>query len=98
MVTVLLVGLATHRLVTIWSSEAIAAPLRARASRSWLAPLLGCPFCLSVWVAAALWSLWEYAGRWGQMPTYVLAISEVAIVLEYSIRKLNSFMGRPLAP
>lgn len=98
MIAVILLGLATHRLVTIWSSETITAPLRTRASRTWIAPLVGCPFCLSVWVAAALWASWEFGGRWGQAPTYVFAISEVAIILEYGIRKMNSFMGRPLAP
>ena len=67
------------------------------AAHTWLAPLTTCPFCLSVWVAGGLWAAWTYGATPGRALVNILAISELAIILEYTIRKLNSFMGRPLS-
>lgn len=89
MSVVAILGLATHRVVSIWAVERILAPLREWTLRTWLAPLTGCPFCVSVWVATGFLLLWLYAGRWGQAAVLVFAISDAAVVIEFAIRRLT---------
>ncbi len=60
-VELVVAALATWQAVEIWRHSNLMAPLRARAElrEDKLGELLGCPFCLSVWVgAAACLAMW----------------------------------------
>jgi hypothetical protein len=49
---IIIAGLATWQIVEIWHHSMLLAPLRSR-TEMWdnkLGELLGCPFCLSVWI------------------------------------------------
>lgn len=52
MSVIIIAGLATWQIVEIWHHSMLLAPLRSR-TEMWdnkLGELLGCPFCLSVWI------------------------------------------------
>lgn len=70
-------ALATWELVEIWHHSGLTAGLRARAQcwDDWKGELLGCPFCLSVWVAAALVLLAEVPGATWIAPRAALALA-----------------------
>ena len=95
---ILIIGLATHRVVSIWSSDEITKRPREWAMGTWLAPLAKCPFCLSVWGGAALTLLWLYGGRLGAVPSLIFAVSGVAVFLEYGLRIAVSESNRPVFP
>ena len=88
MFELLILGLATHRLTTIWSIERITQRLREWTFTTFLQPLTSCPFCVSVWIAAGLWAAWRWGGIPGQAVAYVFAISNVTIFAEFALRKL----------
>lgn len=88
------IGLATWRLAAMVSYEAGPFDVFARARHivginhelgrpaSWphtvWAELLVCPWCNSVWLAPAVWALYEYRPE----PVFVLAVSAVAVAVE----------------
>ena len=78
-------ALATWQVVEIWHHSLLMSPLRAR-TEMWnnkVGEALGCPFCLSVWVAlfcVACLEMSEYglAGRCLSVLVYVFAVSRLA--------------------
>lgn len=95
---VFIVGLATHRIIGIWSGDEILRTPREWALKTWVAPLAKCPFCLSVWVALALVAAWLYGGRFGPLPSLVFAVSGIAVYLEYVLRIVVVSSNRPTFP
>lgn len=63
--TAVVAGLALYRLTRLITADAITEPLRDRAP-GWMSPMLGCPWCLSMWLAppVAASVLWLSDG-WG---------------------------------
>lgn len=54
----ILYWLAVYRVTVLLWRDGIAAPFRSLARRNrWTWQLVQCPWCLSVWVAAALWPM-----------------------------------------
>lgn len=73
---------AVHRLLRMWLSERIAEPARQRVVRhgGWIGYLASCPYCLSVWMAAAVWGLWSVGGWPGRAVVITLAVSEAVLM------------------
>lgn len=81
-------ALAAWQVVEVWHHGDIFADWRSRVELwrggvwGWLGGMLGCPWCLSVWVGllvcAELW-LASFAGySWVALPAYALAVSRLA--------------------
>lgn len=89
--TVLISALAVWEIVEIWHHSQLFATRRAylEARGGWLADMLLCPFCLSVWVAFLVISilgmdvhLTQHVPRWVidciQLPIYGFAVARLA--------------------
>lgn len=84
-------ALLTFRLVRLWQDDAILAPISDRvyrtldrrahdsgpvgAASAWLLDLLGCPWCLSVWIGAAVYAGWVYLPTVWYPSAYVATFS-----------------------
>ena len=90
MTNLILASLATWQIVEIWHHSSIMAGARARVE-TWsnsIADLLGCPFCLSVWVAlgstavlhldAPAGTIWAALVGLLKLPIWAFAVSRVA--------------------
>lgn len=84
----LVLGFAVHRIVSVWSTEQIMRALREWTLRTPLGYLTSCPLCVSVWAAAGAWTLWKHAGFVGESVIYIIALSEVSILIEFGLRRL----------
>lgn len=84
MTDLILLALATHRLVNLWLWERIAEKPKAwlSARGPWLAYLAGCPMCLSVWAAAVFTVLWFLGGRPGQLIVWLFAASAGMLLVD----------------
>jgi hypothetical protein len=91
---VVILGLAVHRAVSLWTADEITRPIREWTFRTRLAPLTRCPWCLSVWMAAGFSVLWIVGGIIGVMLVATFAISTSAVVCEWIIRWLWSNAAR----
>lgn len=93
LVELLLVLLATARLVRLAQVDDITEPLRrplmrrAKASKARRWELLWCPWCLSVWVGALVAGSWWAWGdeRWWTAGVVVLVASEVTGILTETV-------------
>ena len=79
----IVIALATWQIVEIWHHSVLMAPLRARADllTGKIGDLLGCPFCLSVWVGmfcAASSEIAYVADRGGSLILLGFAASRLA--------------------
>ncbi len=74
MMELLIAALATWQAVEIWHHSTLFADLRARVEvrGGFLAALLGCPFCTSVWVALA-------AAALSRVPVAALLVEALAV-------------------
>lgn len=86
---VVVVGLAAYRLARVIAHDKIGEPVRKRAYKAsvehgragrWLNSLVTCPFCLSVYFAAAavIWWAWLVAPSWPGWGAVLLAIPAAA--------------------
>lgn len=81
LIDLLLLVLATQRVLNIWFAEPIASTPRAWSQRlpGWLSYLFACPYCLSVWVTASLLALLMWGGLAGWFIVAALAASSAAL-------------------
>lgn len=92
MSTLVILGLAAHRLWLLWLTQEIFRPVRERLSKIHpkVAYLLNCGICTSVWVGAGVggtWSLdWPLRGL-----VWILALSEMIAIMESVMRMVDRF-------
>jgi hypothetical protein len=88
--TIILLGLASHRLWVFWLTQAIFRPLREGLGKahSLIQYLVNCPTCMSLWVAGGVGVMWYYGGVF-QGLVWLLAISEVISMLESIMRYID---------
>lgn len=86
-----IIGLASFRATWIVTTDTITEPFRnalyrwgwrpspngpePRGARAWLVELLTCNWCLGVWVSAAAYCVWRWAGDVGLAVLAILAIA-----------------------
>lgn len=82
MLLIIVAALATWQIVEIWHHSFLLAPLRSR-TELWenkLGELLGCPYCLSVWVAfLCVGGLW--LGDVGNTEWYSFLFDGISLVI-----------------
>lgn len=79
--TFTLTALATYRIVRLIQRDTIFQKPRNWIEHSPLAKLVSCPWCLTVWAAAATYSAWRFAPDVWNPAATILAISAAAALL-----------------